>query len=110
MTWGKVATVACCAVMMTGCVSAATQKATLVELEEARRASARAAGEVESVKGQAAAQIEAVEAEQVRLGKELIAAHRRTEQAQADLESIQYHLSNEQASRRRADGDGVRSS
>ncbi len=103
MTWGKVASVACCAVMMTGCVSPATQKATLAELEEARKASARAAGEVESVKGQAAAQIEAVEAEQVRLGKELIAAHRRTEQAQADLESIQYHLSNEQASRRRAE-------
>ena len=103
MKWARVAAIAWCAIMLTGCVSPATQKQTLAELEEARKASAETVVELEHVKNRAAAQIEAVEVEQVRLARELIAAHRRTEEAQADLESIQYHLTKEQESRRNAE-------
>ena len=99
MSRGSVAAIVICAIMMTGCVSPTTHKQTLAELDEARNTAAETAAELGNVKKQAAAQIEAVEVEQTRLAKELIAAQRRTEQAQVDMESTQYHLATEQQGR-----------
>ncbi len=98
MSWRMLPVFGAYAIILAGCISTGTHEATLAELEQSRQIAARTAAEFEAFKEQATAQMKASEAEQARLGKELMGSLQRVEQAEADFESTQYHLANARTS------------
>ncbi len=89
--------------MMTGCVGTDTHKRVVAELEGTREANLAQQRDFEKLQVQTAAALEAMEREQDRLGKALIAETRLREAAESELASARYHLSNQQQSRRDAE-------
>ena len=98
MSWRMLPVFGAYAIILAGCISTGTHEATLAELEQSRQIAARTAAEFEAFKEPATAQMKASEAEQARLGKELMGSLQRVEQAEADFESTQYHLANARTS------------
>ncbi len=85
-----------------GCVSETTHQKSLDQLGDLRRASADKAESYELSSARTASEIRELRQEQERLTTALLATQQGLAEAQADLQSTQYHLTKEQQTRERA--------
>ncbi len=103
MRWKTFVVIAVGLTVLTGCVSKHRYQSVVSQLEESQRTSTQTGGDLEALKQQAAAEKEAFTLEETRLATEMLAAKQNEEQAQSELASTKYHLSNEQEQRKQAE-------
>jgi chemotaxis protein MotB len=81
-----------CGLLVAGCVTKGTHGQTVAELEETRKASAKAATDFDTLKKQSAAQIAALEEEKSKVANELMSAQNAAIKAQQDLDRVNKNL------------------
>ena len=97
-----------CGLLVTGCVSSGTHKATLAELEEAKKSSTQTSAAFEEFKKKSAAEIEALEQEKTRLANELLAAQSVNTKTQQTLDETTKSLNSALQSRRELEAEAKR--
>jgi len=91
--------------VMAGCVASGTHEQTIADLDQARKASAKAAVDFDSYKKESAAKIAGLEEEKTRLSNELLAAQVSTTKVQQELEKTRSSLDTTLASRKDMEDD-----
>lgn len=99
-----------CGLLVAGCVTKGTHGQTVAELEETRKASAKAATDFDTLKKQSAARIAALEEEKSKVANELMLAQNATIKAQQDLDRANKNLDTALKDRGEASGGHVRKS
>lgn len=97
-----------CALLVTGCVSSATHKATLAQLEDAHKTSSHTQAAFEEFKKKSAAEIEALQQDRARLTNELLAAQSATNKTQQTLDETTNSLNTELQARRDLEAEATR--
>jgi chemotaxis protein MotB len=91
--------------VMAGCVTSGTHKQTVEDLDQARKASAKAAVDFDRYKKESAARITGLEEEKTRLSSELLAAQASSTKVQQELEKTRSSLDTTLASRKDMEDD-----
>lgn len=91
--------------VMAGCVTSSAHKETIAELDQTRKASAKAAADFDTYKKQSVAKIAGLEEEKTKLSNELLAAQTSTTKVQRELEQTRSSLDSTVASRKAIEDD-----
>lgn len=91
--------------VMAGCVTSGTHKQTIEDLDQARKASAKAAVDFDRYKKESAARISGLEEEKTRLSSELLAAQASNTKVQQELDKTRSSLDTTLASRKDLEDD-----
>jgi chemotaxis protein MotB len=91
--------------VMAGCVTSGTHKQTVEDLDQARKASTKAAVDFDRYKKESAARISGLEEEKTRLSSELLAAQASSTKVQQELDKTRSSLDTTLASRKDMEDD-----
>jgi chemotaxis protein MotB len=97
-----------CGLLVAGCVTKGTHGQTVAELEETRKASAKAATDFDTLKKQSATQIAALEEEKSKVANELMSAQNAATKAQQDLDRANKNLDTALMDRRELEEEAKR--
>jgi chemotaxis protein MotB len=93
------------ALVMAGCVTSGTHEQTIADLDQARKASAKAAADFDTYKKQSVAKIAGLEEEKTKLSNELLASQTSTTKVQQELNQTRSSLDSTLASRKAMEDD-----
>ena len=91
--------------VMAGCVTSGAHKQTIADLDQARKASAKAEADFDTYKKQSVAKIAGLEADKTKLSNELLASQTSTTNVQRELDQTRSSLDSTLASRKAMEDD-----